>query len=118
MTFPNTQDLPPGSKAYIFSFDHDSGQWETIGTGTVSEDGTVIESDPGVGILAPGWHGAQPGTQPEIPQPDPEEEECDGTKILKETKESLLTQIDCAVELIPLKKGWQLAAAKLMPLQK
>jgi hypothetical protein len=29
----------------------------SIGTGTVSEDGARIESDPGVGILKAGWHG-------------------------------------------------------------
>ena len=33
-----------------------------IGTGTVSADGMAIESDPGVGIRAPGWHFVQIGT--------------------------------------------------------
>ena len=28
---------------------------------TVTSDGLFIESDPGMGILAPGWHGTQPG---------------------------------------------------------
>ncbi|WP_300000787.1 pesticin C-terminus-like muramidase [Anabaena sp. AL09] len=32
-----------------------------IGTGTVSEDGKVIKSDEGVGVLAPGWHFVNPG---------------------------------------------------------
>src|SRR5262249_45586156 len=27
-----------------------------IGTGTVSEDGAIIRSDPGVGVLKAGWH--------------------------------------------------------------
>jgi hypothetical protein len=29
---------------------------EAIGTGTVSADGTVIESDPGVGVVKVGWN--------------------------------------------------------------
>ena len=28
----------------------------SIGTGTVSDDGAMIESDPGVGIIKGGWH--------------------------------------------------------------
>ncbi len=40
----------------MFSFDHDLGQFVSIGTASVSEDGLVIRSDPGVGILKGGWH--------------------------------------------------------------
>ncbi len=32
---------------------------------TVNEDGTLVCTDPGVGILAPGWHGAAPGVEGE-----------------------------------------------------
>ena len=56
ITFPNLDGQAPGESTFLASFNHDSGQWESIGTGTVSEDGSVIESDPGVGIIAPGWH--------------------------------------------------------------
>jgi len=62
VTFPNLDGLSPGEKSLIFSFNHDAGEWQVIGTGTVSEDGLVIVSDPGVGILAPGWHTAAPGS--------------------------------------------------------
>ncbi|GGA04626.1 hypothetical protein CYANOKiyG1_16940 [Okeania sp. KiyG1] len=65
VTFPNLEGLAPGEKSLIWSFNHDSGDWEVIGTGTVSADGKVIESDEGVGILAPGWHFAQPGVSTE-----------------------------------------------------
>ena len=54
-------DLGPGERSLIWSFNHDSGAWEVVGLGTVSADGQTIESDPGVGILAPGWHGTSPG---------------------------------------------------------
>ena len=63
VTFPNLDNLAPGQSAAIFSFNHDAGRWEATGTGTVSENGLTIVSDPGVGILAPGWHGIAP-TQP------------------------------------------------------
>lgn len=68
VTFPNLEGLPPGSKASIFSFNHDAGRWESVGLGTVSDDGQVIVSDPGVGILAPGWHST--GPPPVSPDPD------------------------------------------------
>ena len=54
--FPNLDGLPPGSKCFLFSFNHDSGSWEVVGTGTVRPDGLAIVSDPGTGIVAPGWH--------------------------------------------------------------
>ena len=59
ITFPNLQDRPLGEKAEIFSFDHDKGEWKPIGLATVVEDGkggSLVKSDAGVGILAPGWH--------------------------------------------------------------
>jgi hypothetical protein len=40
----------------IYSFDHDMGSFVATGTATVSEDGTVIRSDPGMGIVKGGWH--------------------------------------------------------------
>ncbi|QLE56856.1 Ig-like domain-containing protein [Nostoc sp. TCL26-01] len=60
--FPNLEGLAPGEKSLIWSFDHDAGKWVIIGNGTVSEDGKTIVSDPGVGIIAPGWHFTISGT--------------------------------------------------------
>ena len=34
----------------MYSYDHDLAAFVAIGTGTVSEDGLVIRSDPGVGV--------------------------------------------------------------------
>jgi hypothetical protein len=53
---PNVDGLAPGEVTELYSFDHDLGQFVSIGTGTVSEDGTVLRSDPGVGIIKGGWH--------------------------------------------------------------
>ncbi|MBL9126810.1 MAG: hypothetical protein JNL97_04145, partial [Verrucomicrobiales bacterium] len=65
--FPNLPDpttgeaLPPGAKSALWSFNHDKGEWEVVGPMTVTADGKFVETDPGVGILQPGWHGTQPG---------------------------------------------------------
>ncbi len=54
--FPNLDGLAPGESTNVISFDHDAGRWTFIGTATASADGRSVISDPGVGILAPGWH--------------------------------------------------------------
>jgi hypothetical protein len=69
--FPNLPDpntgvrLPPGAKSALWSFNHDLGRWEIIGPMTVTADGLFVETDSGVGIRQPGWHGSQPGSQGE-----------------------------------------------------
>ena len=54
--------LAPGEKSALFSFNHDTGRFEIVGSMTVSDDGKRVCSDPGVGVLAPGWHGQQQGS--------------------------------------------------------
>ena len=56
VTYPNVAGLPPGDVADLFAFHHDIGQFVNIGPGTVSDDGSVIVSDPGFGIVQSGWH--------------------------------------------------------------
>lgn len=60
---PNT-GLPPGAQVDIFSFDHDVGQFLSIGFATVSEDGSMVCSNPGFGINKAGWFGATPPPPP------------------------------------------------------
>jgi RHS repeat-associated protein len=66
--FPNLPDpetgevLEAGAKSALWSFNHDTGQFEIVGPMTVSDDGTLVCSDPGFGILAPGWHSSRTGT--------------------------------------------------------
>lgn len=55
-TLPNTDGLPPGAVTELYSFDHDLGQFVSVGPATVSEDGRVVRSNPGVGIIKGGWH--------------------------------------------------------------
>lgn len=67
--FPNLVDpatgvkLAPGAKSALWSFNHDTGRWELQGSMTVSADGKFLDTDAGVGIRQPGWHGSSPGTQ-------------------------------------------------------
>ncbi len=56
MTIPNVDGLPPKAVTEMYSYDHDLASFVAIGTGTVSDDGSVIRSDPGVGVLKAGWH--------------------------------------------------------------
>ncbi|MDP9191858.1 MAG: carboxypeptidase-like regulatory domain-containing protein [Acidobacteriota bacterium] len=57
VTFPNTDGLVPGEITELYSFDHDLGQFVSIGTGSVTDDGSIVRSDPGAGIVKGGWHG-------------------------------------------------------------
>lgn len=54
--------LPAGEASALWSFNHDTGRWMLAGAMTVESGGALVCSDPGDGILAPGWHGTQPGT--------------------------------------------------------
>ena len=54
---PLTGETPaPGTAVSLISFNHDSGQWEHAGDATVDATGTLVCTDPGSGVLAPGWH--------------------------------------------------------------
>lgn len=75
--FPNLPDrvtgekLPPGAKSALVSFDHDTGRWEVAGPMTVTADGNFLETDAGVGVRQPGWHGTAPTTAVNPTAPDP-----------------------------------------------
>jgi len=64
LSLPNVDGHAPGAQVEMYSFDHDLEEFVSIGLGTVSEDGTVVASNPGVGVIKAGWHcGSQPGGQ-------------------------------------------------------
>jgi len=56
ITLPNVDGLKPRAVTEMYSFDHDIGSFVAIGTGVVSDDGRVIRSSAGVGVLKAGWH--------------------------------------------------------------
>ena len=55
MTAPNVDSLAPGSINELYSFDHDVGAFIATGTAVASEDGSVLTSQAGTGILKGGW---------------------------------------------------------------
>jgi hypothetical protein len=82
MTIPNVDGLAPRAVTEMYSYDHDLASFVAIGTATVSDDGSVIKSDPGVGVLKAGWHcGGDPnstgsaGTCPDC-------QKCDGANCI------------------------------------
>lgn len=56
ITLPNVDGLTAREVTEMYSFDHDIGSFVAIGTGTVSDDGQMIRSNAGVGVLKAGWH--------------------------------------------------------------
>ena len=56
LTLPNVDGLEPRQVTEMYSYDHDLAAFVSIGTGTVTEDGSLIRSDPGVGVIKAGWH--------------------------------------------------------------
>src|SRR5207245_3042173 len=55
ITIPNVDGLAPRAVTEMYSYDHDLASFVAIGTGTVSTDGRVIASGPGVGALQARW---------------------------------------------------------------
>src|SRR5262249_5038341 len=61
LQLPHVDGHAPGAQVEMYSFDHDLEEFVSIGLGTVSTDGTVIKTNPGVGVIKAGWHcGSQP----------------------------------------------------------
>jgi hypothetical protein len=72
LTLPNLEGLAAGSVTEFYSFDHDLGHFVSIGPATVSGDGRLVVSNPGVGIVKGGWHcggqSASSGTTHDCPE--------------------------------------------------
>ncbi|HEX4955081.1 MAG TPA: DNRLRE domain-containing protein [Thermoanaerobaculia bacterium] len=64
ITLPNN-GLPPGRMIDIYQFDHALNRFVNVGKGTVSEDASIIVSDPGFGITRAGWGGGGPPPPPD-----------------------------------------------------
>ncbi|MCP3994435.1 MAG: hypothetical protein GY722_05135, partial [bacterium] len=79
LTLPNVDGLAPGEVTEMYSFDHDLGHFVSIGPATTSDDGMVMRSDPGVGIVKAGWHcGGNPASSG-TPHACPQCQDCDGS---------------------------------------
>ncbi len=62
VSFPNVDNLAPGTVTDIFTLDYTRGVFLKTGRGRVSENRSVIDSLPGEGIGQGGWHQAAPPT--------------------------------------------------------
>lgn len=56
LTAPNLEGLAPGRKTVLWDFDHGRGEFVPVALATVSADGATVTTDPGQGVLRPGWH--------------------------------------------------------------
>ena len=65
ITIPNTGGLAPGTVTEVFCYNHDLEEFASGGTARVSEDGSVIVSDPGSGVIVSGWGAAPPPPPPQ-----------------------------------------------------
>ena len=64
LTLPNVDGHAPGAQVEMYSYDHDLEEFVAIGLGTVTPDGSLVSSNPGIGVIKAGWHcGSQPGGQ-------------------------------------------------------
>ena len=79
MTLPNVEGLAPGEVTEMYSFDHDLGHFVSIGPATVSDDGRVMRSDPGIGIVKAGWHCGGNPSGAGTPHACPQCQVCDGS---------------------------------------
>lgn len=80
MTLPNVDGLAPGQVTELYSFDHDLGAFVSIGRATVSDNGLVIASNPGIGVLKAGWHcGLNPRSQSGTPHRCRQCQSCNGS---------------------------------------
>jgi hypothetical protein len=61
---PNSNALAAGTVTETFCYNHDLEQFVSGGTARVSEDGSVITSDPGFGLIVSGWGGSPPPPPP------------------------------------------------------
>ncbi len=116
LTLPNVADpgtgerLEAGAKSALWSFNHDTGQFEVVGPMTVSADGENITTDPGVGVRAPGWHGSGPGTPGDGGPPDDGpgcSDCCDKTvwDVLDDVSQAASTLWDCVADLTKISRA-------------
>jgi hypothetical protein len=58
--YPNMSALPPGAAAFFLTFNHDTERFEIVASGHVTDDGSLVVTDPGAGLTISGWGGNCP----------------------------------------------------------
>jgi len=81
MTIPNVDGLKPRATTEMYSYDHDLASFVSIGPGVVSEDGLLVQTAPGAGVLKAGWHcGGDPAPPDGVAADCPECRYCVGNR--------------------------------------
>jgi|CXWL01.1.fsa_nt_gi RHS repeat-associated protein len=79
LNLPNSGGFAPGTVMDLWSINPLTGQFDNVGKGQVSQDGTVIETING-GVRNSSWHFFSPPPMPNPPEDHSEEcEECNAT---------------------------------------
>ena len=76
ITFPNFDNLTPGSQVDIWSLNHATGMFFVAGTGEVSPDGSVIDTIAG-GIVESSWHFTLPLPPIVLDNPEDDSDRCE-----------------------------------------
>ena len=80
LSLPNGAGYEPGTEMDLWSINPNTGDFDKVGTGRVSEDGTTIETVEG-GINNSSWHFfAPPALRPQGNNPNNEDDGCDECK--------------------------------------
>ncbi len=107
ISFPNVDGLQPREVTEMYSYDHDLSTFVAIGTASVSDDGSVLRSDPGVGVMKAGWHCGGNPNPTGAAATCPDCKKCEGTNCVADpTRTGTLDANTCCFngEKIP-KKG-------------
>jgi len=80
LTLPNKAGYEPGKEMDLWSINPVTGDFDNVGVGKVSDDGSVVETISG-GIRNSSWHFFAPPAPP--PGNDPPEDNCDECKAKK-----------------------------------
>ncbi len=91
ITLPNVDGLSPKAVTEMYSYDHDLGTFVAIGAATVSPDGSVVASNPGVGVLKAGWHCGGDTNSPSSAGTCPTCQKCSGSSCVADSAKKCTT---------------------------
>ena len=115
ISFPNVDGLQPREVTEMYSYDHDLSTFIAIGTASVSDDGSVLRSDPGVGVMKAGWHCGGNPNPTGAAATCPDCKKCSGTNCVPDTAKTTLNATQCCFNGAPIPKNvndWAMLQAK------
>jgi hypothetical protein len=115
ISFPNVDGLQPREVTEMYSYDHDLSTFIAIGTASVSDDGSVLRSDPGVGVMKAGWHCGGNPNPTGAAATCPACKKCSGTNCVPDTAKTTLNATQCCYNGSPIPKNgndWATLQAK------